>query len=68
MRVSRPDVVLMDIKMPGSNGIELSQRIKSKYPGVKILILTVFSDNDKILTRISISISSCDKIYILRFP
>jgi len=48
LQLSRPDVVLMDIEMPGLSGIELTKLIKGKYAELKILIQTVFADNDKI--------------------
>lgn len=48
LQLTRPDVILMDIEMPGLNGIVLSHKIKAKYPEVKILIQTIFEDNDKI--------------------
>jgi DNA-binding NarL/FixJ family response regulator len=41
-----PDIILMDIKMPGGDGIECTQLIKAKYPQIKIVILTTF-DNDE---------------------
>jgi DNA-binding NarL/FixJ family response regulator len=43
-----PDIVLMDIDMPEVNGIEGVERIKAKYPEVKILMHTVFDDNEKL--------------------
>ena len=42
------DVLLMDIEMSGIDGIELTQLITTEFAGTKILIQTVFDDNDKI--------------------
>jgi len=39
-----PDVIIVDIQLPGMNGIELIKRIKSTHPGIEAITLTVFDD------------------------
>ena len=58
----KPDVVLMDIEMPGRTGIEATKIIKEKYPEVKVLIQTVFNDDDKIFSALCAGASG----YILK--
>ncbi len=52
MEAANPDVVLMDINMPGISGIEAVQIIKEKFPNVQILMQTVFEENDKIFAAL----------------
>lgn len=47
-----PDVVLMDIDMPIINGIEGAKLIRQNFPSVKILMLTVFEDDDKVFSAV----------------
>jgi DNA-binding NarL/FixJ family response regulator len=44
----RPDVVLMDINLPGMDGIECVRQLKPKMPGVQFLMLTVYEDNNRL--------------------
>ena len=48
----QPDVVLMDIDMPGTNGIDGLKLIRQKNPDVKVLMLTVFDDNKNVFDAI----------------
>ncbi len=46
------DLILMDIEMPKMNGIEATEIIKNKYPGIKIIMLTVFDNDENIFKSI----------------
>lgn len=48
----RPDVVLLDLELPGVNGIEVARHISSNYRGVEILILTSFKDSERVFSAI----------------
>jgi DNA-binding NarL/FixJ family response regulator len=49
---AKPDVVLMDIELPGINGIEAVGMIKEEFPAIKILMQTIFDDDEKIFNSI----------------
>jgi DNA-binding NarL/FixJ family response regulator len=59
---SLPDVILMDIEMPGLSGIEVTQHITDVFPEIKILIQTVFNDSEKIFQALCAGASG----YILK--
>lgn len=59
---AQPDVIVMDIQMPGMNGIDGVKAIKARYPQAHILMQTVFEDEDKVFDAICAGASG----YILK--
>ena len=51
-RELRPDLVFMDINMPGPNGLEATRAIKAEFPDIKVVILTVSDDEQDLFEAI----------------
>jgi DNA-binding NarL/FixJ family response regulator len=49
---NRPDVVLMDLRMPRVDGVEATRRIKAAYPSVQIVVLTTYSDDESVFAAL----------------
>jgi two-component system, NarL family, response regulator LiaR len=58
----RPDVILMDIKMPNSDGVQATQRIMAENPAAKVLILTTFDTDSYVLQALKAGASG----YVLK--
>jgi len=58
----KPDVVLMDLKMPNLDGIEATRQIVANYPGVKVLLLTTFEADNHVIQALKAGASG----YILK--
>ncbi len=47
-----PQIVLMDIEMPGDDGIELTKQLTEKYPEIRVIMLTAFSDTSRVVATL----------------
>lgn len=47
-----PDIVLLDLVMPNMNGIEITEKLKTTYPQIKILVLTSYIDDEHVISAI----------------
>ena len=52
VEATTPDIIMMDIDMPGMNGIEAVKIVRQKFPNVLVLMQTVFEDDDKVFAAI----------------
>lgn len=52
IKKNKPDVILMDIRMPHMDGVQCTKEIKKKYPKIKIIILTTFDDDEYVFNAL----------------
>lgn len=45
----RPDLVLMDLAMPGMNGVEATRRLHAAFPSIRVLVLTAYGDDESVV-------------------
>ena len=45
LEIRRPDIVLMDVRMPGLDGVDATKIVHGKYPNIKIMMLSTFGDD-----------------------
>lgn len=57
IRKQRPDVILMDIRMPKMDGVQCTKIIKENYPEIKIIILTTFDDDEYVYNALKFGAS-----------
>lgn len=48
----QPDLILMDLKMPGTNGIEATRQLHARFPNIKVLVLTTYDDDEWVFDAI----------------
>jgi DNA-binding NarL/FixJ family response regulator len=44
-----PDIVLMDLRMPRCDGVEATRRLRARWPGIRVIVLTTYSDDRSVL-------------------
>lgn len=53
LEIIKPDVVVMDINLPGMNGVEATGMIKKRYPNIKVLVLTMYNHDEYLMAALN---------------
>jgi DNA-binding NarL/FixJ family response regulator len=51
-RVYKPDIVVMDVRMPDGSGIEACRQIRAELPGIRVIMLTSYADDEAVITAV----------------
>lgn len=57
VEATRPDLVLMDVAMPGLNGLEAAARIAKELPGIRVLLISMYASEEYVLRALRIGVS-----------
>ena len=52
VRKEKPDVVLMDLRMPGGGGVEATRQIRAAQPEVRVIVLTTFEEDEEVFAAL----------------
>ncbi|MEN8098523.1 MAG: response regulator transcription factor [Chloroflexota bacterium] len=51
--IHRPDIVVLDLRLPDGHGVDVCRNVKAKFPSIRIIVLTSYADDDAILDAIA---------------
>ena len=54
----RPDVVLMDLRMPRCDGVEATRRIRARVPGTRVIVLTTYADDRSVIEALRAALAA----------